>query len=341
MIYMMIKKLNNTLKTLQKEIDFSCTVYAKAGDTVFTKSYGLANRSEKIVNETNTRYGIASGCKIFTAIAICQLVEMGKLTLHAKLKDCLDVKFPHFDEQISLHHLLTHTSGIPDYFDEEEMDNFEALWIHRPMYLIRSLNDFLPFFQNEKMKDAVGSTFHYNNAGYIVLGLVIEQASGLAFTDYVQRYIFNKAVMHDSGYFEMDALPEKVAHGYIEKPDGGYRTNVYAIPAKGGSDGGAYVTARDFARLWQALTNHKLLSKAMTARILAPHTQVDEDIYYGYGLYMETNQAGIVKYILMGYDPGLNFRAVFYPKQSLHAIVCSNQSDGAYEMITEIQKVLL
>ena len=234
--------------------------------------------------------------------------------------------------------MLTHTSGIPDYFDEDEMDDYEALWIHRPMYHIRRLNDFLPLFQNEKMKHAAGSTFHYNNAGYIVLGLVIEQASGQAFSDYVERFIFNKAVMRDSGYFEMDALPKNAAIGYIEKPNGGYKTNVYSVPAKGGSDGGAYVTVHDFAHLWEALTNHKLLSKKMTDKLLAPQIQVAEDIYYGYGLYMEINQDEIVKYILMGYDPGINFRAVFYPKHSLHAIVCSNKTDGAYEMISEIQE---
>lgn len=338
---MTIKILKNRLEAIQSKIDFSGTVYVNAEDSVFMGSFGYANRSEKIPNQTDTRYGIASGCKIFTAIAICQLVEQGKLSFDTRLKDCLNVHFPQFDERITIHHLLTHTSGIPDYFDEEEMDDYEELWVHKPMYHVRSLNDFLPFFQNEKMTSSVDTIFQYNNSGYIVLGLVIEQVSGLAFSDYVEHFIFKRIGMNDSGYFELDALPERVAHGYIEKPNGDYRTNVYAVPAKGGSDGGAYVTVEDMAKLWVGLTDHQLLNKEMTNKLLAPKIQVDEDIFYGYGVYMQTDQDKVVKYILMGYDPGVNFRAVFYPESSLRVIVCSNKSDGAYEVITEIQEALL
>jgi CubicO group peptidase (beta-lactamase class C family) len=92
-----------------------------------------------------TRYGIASGCKLFTAIAICQLVEERKLSFDSKLKECLDLQFPNFDEEITIHHLLTHTSGIPDYFDEEVMDDLKSCGL-KPMYRIRSLG-FLACFK--------------------------------------------------------------------------------------------------------------------------------------------------------------------------------------------------
>ncbi|MBT2214584.1 beta-lactamase family protein [Virgibacillus dakarensis] len=337
---MKFKNVINRLNAIQKEVDFSGTVYVKVKDSVFTESYGYANRTEKIANQVKTRYGIASGCKIFTAIAICQLVEQGKLRFETRLVDCLDIPFPYFDEGVTVHHLLTHTSGIPDYFDEDEMDDYEELWLQKPMYLIRRLHDFLPFFQNEQMKSPAGATFHYNNAGYIVLGLIIEQVSGYTFSDYVEQFIFKKAGMNDSGYFEMDSLPERVAYGYIKKPDGGYRTNIYSIPVKGGSDGGAYVTAEDMVKCWEELSNYKLLTKEMTEKLLTPQIQVEEDIFYGYGLYMQMDQDKVVKYILMGYDPGINFRAVFYPETSLNIVVCSNKSDGAYEVITGIQEAL-
>nr|WP_239558664.1 serine hydrolase [Peribacillus deserti] len=326
---------------IQDENDFSGSVYVKEGEKVLADiSFGFANRSEQIKNQNNTRYGIASGSKLFTAISICQLVEQGKISFHSPLKNCLDMNFPYFDNSVTIHQLLTHTSGIPDYFDEDIMDDFEELWIQNPMYHIRQLKDFLPLFQNESMKSPAGRGFHYNNAGYILLGLVIEQVSGLAFSEYVKKYIFEKVSM-DSGYFEMDSLPERTALGYVDHADGKWKTNVYSLPAKGGSDGGAYVTAKDMVRLWEALMNDQLLNKEITNQLLTPHTRVDDTTSYGYGLWMKTEKNSVSKYLLMGYDPGVNFRAVFYPNTSLKIIVCSNNSGGAFDIISGIEDELI
>lgn len=337
----MRKNVMSNIEKIQMDIGFSGTFYVKSKEKVLTGSYGFANRSEKIKNQTNTRYSIASGCKIFTSVAICQLVEDGKITFNTKVKECLDINFPHFDEEVTIHHLLTHTSGIPDYFDEDEMDDYEELWVSTPMYHIRKLKDFLPLFQNMKMKADVGGSFNYNNSAYIVLGLIVEQVSGLEFGDYIEKYIFQKIGMTESGYFEMDELPERVALGYIEKPNGSWKTNIYSLPVKSASDGGAYVTAKDMIVFWDALTAHQLLSEEMTRTLLTPHTEVAEDIYYGYGGYMETNQNGVVKYILMGYDPGINFRTVHYPNRHLTIVVCSNKSEGAFNMIKGIENIIL
>lgn len=329
------------IEEVQGNIQFSGTFYAKSKENVLTGNYGFANRSEKSDNQTNTRYSIASGCKIFTSIAICQLIEKGKISFDTKIKEFLNIDFPHFDEGITIHHLLTHTSGMPDYFDEDEMDDYEELWISTPMYHIRALKDFLPLFKNKKMKTSVGNSFHYNNSGYIVLGLIVEQISGLVFSDYVQEFIFQKAGMIDSGYFEMDELPERVALGYIQKPNGEWKTNIYSLPVKSASDGGAYVTAKDMITFWDTLMNYQILSKEMTQILLTPRAKVIDDIYYGYGGYMEINGSGVEKYILMGYDPGVNFRSVYYPKTCLSIVVCSNKSDGAYEMLKVIENVIL
>ncbi|MCM3781441.1 beta-lactamase family protein [Neobacillus mesonae] len=332
--------LKQRLDRLQEATLFSGSIYAKSFDQdVLQLNYGFANRPEQILIAENTRFGIASGCKLFTSIAICQLVQEGKLHFDMKLLDRLNTHpFPHFDPNITIHQLLTHTSGIPDYFDEDLMDDFEELWINRPMYHIRKLEDFLPLFQNEPMKFPAGSDFHYNNAGYILLGLIVEQTSGMTFQDYVEKHIFAKAEMAESGYFEMDALPVRTALGYIETSSG-YRTNIYSLPARGGSDGGAYVTTGDMMKLWEALVCRKLLSKELTELLLTPHIQVDEDTGYGYGLWMNLHDENSVeKYVLMGYDPGVNFRALFYPDNSLWAVVCSNLSDGALDVISEIEK---
>nr|WP_203334609.1 serine hydrolase domain-containing protein [Planococcus beigongshangi] len=328
----------NSLAKKQQELKFSGSIHAcKHGKTIMSASFGYANRPGKILNQPHTRFSIASGSKIFTSVAICKLVEEGKITFQTKLTDCLDIDFPHFDEEITIHYLLTHTSGVPDYFDEDEMNDYEVLWESLPMYRIRSVKDFLPLFQNEEMQDKPGSPFEYNNTGYIVLGLVIEHISGMSYTDYIEANIFKPAGMTHSGYFSMDELPENAATGYIEKPDGTWKSNIYSLPVKGGPDGGAYVTASDMGIFWEALMNGRLLSEEMTRLLLAPRENVTEDIFYGYGGYMEVNEQDVVKYIQMGYDPGVNYRSVHYPDQALTLIVCSNHAEYAYEMLKEME----
>jgi CubicO group peptidase (beta-lactamase class C family) len=334
--------LINSITTIQSENNFSGTVLITGNQGDLAKlSFGFANRSEQLSNKMSTRYGIASGCKIFTAIAICQLVEENKLSFDSKLVDCLDIKFPHFDEEITIHHLLTHTSGIADYFDEEVMHDFEDLWIKYPMYQIRSLEDFLPLFQDHPMKSKVGERFHYNNAGYILLGLIVEHASKLSFTDYIQENIFNKAGMNDSGYFELDALPSDTALGYIDQPDGTWRTNIYSLPVKGGSDGGAFVTVTDMSKVWDALMSYQLVSEQYTKMLLTTHVQVDDEgNYYGYGIWIKKNGNDIQKFHVMGYDPGVSFHSAFYPENSIKVVVCSNKSKGAYSIMEGIEDVL-
>jgi CubicO group peptidase (beta-lactamase class C family) len=334
--------LKEIVSNIQRKVDFSGSVFVEEKDKVLVdKSFGYANRSDHLGNNSATRFGIASGCKIFTAIAICQLVEEGKISFDSKLIDCLNIDFKHFDNHVTVHHLLTHTSGIPDYFDEDVMDNFEELWIKNPMYHIRKLKDFLPMFQDNTMKSQVGKSFHYNNAGYILLGLVVEQASKLEFSDYVQKHIFNKAEMRQSGYFSLDCLPPNTALGYIDKLDGTWKTNIYSLPVKGGSDGGAFVTANDMAKLWNALLNHQLLNETYTKKLLTLHTQVNETSFYGYGIWMKKKtDNNILKYHVMGYDPGVSFHSAYYPDLLIKVVVCSNKSDGAFEIMRGIEQEL-
>ncbi|WP_336968884.1 serine hydrolase domain-containing protein, partial [Bacillus cereus] len=105
-------EIDKIVKEIQKKIDFSGVVLVKKEkDLVYETALGYANKSECINNTIQTRFGIASGCKIFTAIGICQLVEKGVISFHTKLKDCLEIKLPNFDEDITIHQLLTHSSG--------------------------------------------------------------------------------------------------------------------------------------------------------------------------------------------------------------------------------------
>lgn len=328
-----------SIQAIQANNDFSGSVFVKAQQNILADiSYGYANRSDQLKNNRNTRYGIASGCKLFTAIAICQLVEKGQLKFESKLSDCLEDDFPNFDQAITVHHLLTHTAGIPDYFDEELMVDFEELWIKNPMYQMRNLTDFLPLFKNQPMKLNVGERFHYNNAGYILLGLIIEKVSQQRFQNYVEEHIFSKVGLENSGYYLFDQLPSNTAQGYIDLPDGNWKTNIYSLPVKGGSDGGAFVTAPEMATLWEALMSGQLLNETYTKQLLNDHVQIDATTAYGYGVWIEKNESAILKYHVMGYDPGVSFHSAYYPKSSTIVVVCSNQSGGAYEIAQAIEE---
>lgn len=329
--------LTNQLEKIQTENQFSGSIFVKQGESVHVQSsFGNANRADDIPNEKHTRFGIASGCKLFTAVAIAQLVEAEKLSFDSLLQDVLDVSFPYFHEEITVHHLLTHTSGIPDYFDEEVMDDFEELWIKTPMYHIRRLHDFLPLFQKEQQKFIPGEKFYYNNAGYIVLGLIVEKVSGMVFTDYIQQNILDKASMQNSGYFALDALPAKTAIGYIDRDDGTWKTNTYSLPVQGGSDGGAFVTAEDMVLFWEAFMQNNLLNDK--AILLTPHVHEEEESFYGYGVWIEKQENEIHKYHVMGYDPGVSFHSAYYPCTELVLAVCSNKSKGAYAMMLEVER---
>lgn len=328
------------IKKVQHEFDFSGSVMVKGNSGAVTDAaFGKADKANSTVNKISTRFGIASGCKVFTAVAVCRLVEAGKLSLDDRVRDLLEYDFPYFDEDITIHHLLTHTSGIPDYFDETVMDDFEELWEKTPMYLLRSLKDFLPLFQNEKMMFPAGEKFHYNNAGYIMLGLVVEAVSGTEFTTFIEKDIFLEAGMSGSGYFELDRLPEDTAFGYIRE-DGGWKTNIYSLPVKGGADGGAFTTAPDMIRFWEALAGFKLLGEEMTGKLLTPHAYEDRKTGYGYGVWMSINEGEIDKCYVMGFDPGVNFVSAYYPETRVKAAVCSNHEDGAYEVLSAIEEAL-
>jgi len=339
---MKMNMLKEKMIAVMNEIDFSGNVLVKCrNDLLYHSSNGFANRTHRILNNDLTRFGIASGCKIFTAVAVCQLVEKGQLSFESKLSDILDIPLPLFDKDITIHHLLTHSAGIPDYFDEEVMDDFAELWVNQPMYLMRNGRDFLPLFQDEAMKLKVGERFHYNNAGYILLGLVVEQLSGHGFDEYVTENIFKRAGMEQSGYFELDALPSNTALGYIDEENGKWKSNIYSVPVKGGADGGAFVTVEDMHRFWQALMKFELLSEAMTKQLLTPYIHTDDyfDRFYGYGVWIDMKEDNIFKYHVMGYDPGVSFHSAYYPGSGMVSVICSNKSEGAFDVFKEIEKI--
>lgn len=309
----------------------------KEKEIIYEKAYGFADVSNERANNIETRFGIASGAKLLTAIAICKLVEQGKLKFDSLLKKYVD--FDNFDENVTIKHLLTHTSGIPDYFDEEAMSDFSELWINNPMYLMKTPHDFLELMKTQKMMSTPGKEFHYNNGAFVILAYIIEKASGINFIDFVKENIFDVLEMSSSGYFSMDSLPKNCAYGYIENSEGTLKTNIYSIPIIGGGDGGVFVTAHDISKLWDGLLNYKLLSKQITDVLLMPQVHVHSDVYYGYGIWIIKRNNSIYKYYITGSDPGVSFESARYPNTQTQITILGNREFSTYEIIKTVEGI--
>jgi CubicO group peptidase (beta-lactamase class C family) len=270
-------------------------------------------------------------------------VEEGRLALDTPAADLLP-DFP-FGPHITLTHLLTHTSGIPDYFDEEEeveIDAYALLWEQLPVYAMQSARDFLPLFYSKTLKFLPGERFSYSNSAFLLLELIIERVGGLPFREAVCKAVFEPAGMVDSGYFYTDRLPGRTALGYIPLQDGGARTNVFAVPFIGGGDGGAYVTAPDWSRFWSALTGGKLLGAELLAKMLTPQVASHPlpGRHYGLGVWLLDSPLPRAA-MAVGSDPGADMVSLCFLSRPLHLTILSNESDGAGQMYKALFEVLI
>ena len=186
---------------------------AKNGKPFFHKAYGMANRDLAAPNRPDTKFNLGSINKVFTQVAIAQLAEQGKLSLSDTIRKRLpDYPSPVADK-ITIQQLLTMTSGLGDFFGER----YDAT----PKSKFRTLADFLPMFVNEPLLFEPGTSKSYSNAGYIVLGLIIEKVSGESYYDYVRQHVFLPAGMKDTDAYMQDAIVPNRAVGYTRESEDG------------------------------------------------------------------------------------------------------------------------
>jgi CubicO group peptidase (beta-lactamase class C family) len=334
------------VETLNTSIDahsFSGVVSVRQqGSVLYERAAGYADRSNRIENTLETRFGIASGTKFLTALAIGKLISSGKLSFDAKLKDCLALNFKRYSPEITIRHLLTHTSGIPDYYDEEKITDFDRFTLPVPWYELKGPRDYLALFPDEPMKFPPGTRFLYSNGGYILLGVLIEELTGLKYQEYVERAIFQAAGMHRSGFFALDQLPAKTALGYVEEA-GGWRTNIYSLPIVGASDGGAFTTVEDLATLWRAFWGQEILPKELVEIYAKPYVKAEtegEHTYYGHGLWLTEGAGRKSKVYITGSDAGVSFKSSVIRGDDLQITVISNTTRGAWQILSDMEMVL-
>ena len=221
------------LRELEAADRFSGVVGIEQGDqNLLLEAFGCASRAWGIPTTVETRFDTASITKLFTAVATLQLVEHGAFALDTSVIGYLGLEETGISSAVTPYHLLTHTSGIADDADEEAGERYEDLFVERPNYSVTETADYLPQFVGKPPNFAPGEGCRYCNVGYVLLGLMIEQATGSSYREYVTEHVFARAGMNRSGFFRMDVVEPDVAEGVeaVEDENGGivgWRRNIY------------------------------------------------------------------------------------------------------------------
>ncbi|HJA94649.1 MAG TPA: beta-lactamase family protein [Candidatus Eisenbergiella merdipullorum] len=314
------------------------------GTVLYENVSGFANLADAIPNTPETKFASASAGKVFVAVGILQLIEKGKIRLDDTLGALLDIDLHHIDREVTVEQLLNHTSGVPDYFDETVMDDYEELWTDYPNYKIRHNSDLLPLFINKPMIYPRGERFQYNNSGYVLLALIIEQVTGMYFDRYLKENVFDICSMKDTGYYELDRLPSKCANSYIYCEDtDSFRTNIFSVDVKGTGAGGAFVTVKDIIHFWEGLLTGKLISEKWVKRMLCKQSgdgMDAEEGYYGYGVWVIDHPKGKDLVYFQGCDPGVSFLSEYNPNNNMISVLVSNYGDNVWREMRKIRKHL-
>jgi CubicO group peptidase (beta-lactamase class C family) len=320
-------------KLNQKTFHGVISIYHE-GNPVYERASGYADRTHNVHNSMETRFGIASGTKLFTALAIGKLIDDGLLKLRTRLNEILVLPFESYAPDIDIQHLLTHTSGISDYFDEELIKDFDNFKVAVPWSELRGPRDYLEVFPDSEMKFSPGQRFSYSNGGYILLGVIIEEISGKPYREFVSERIFQPARMLHSGYYAFNRLPDNTAYGYIED-DLGWRTNIYNLPIIGASDGGAYTTVGDLRKMWSAFWAGEIISFELVDRFTQPFSKATtegENRYYGHGIWIYQNDR-ILEHYITGCDAGVSFESGVILDIDLQLTAISNTTSGVWDIL--------
>ncbi len=278
-----IDKLDKLISTYAEYGQFNGSVLvAEKGKVIYKKGFGMANMEWNIPNQSDTKHRLGSITKQFTSMLIMQLVQQGKLKLDVPISTYLpDYPKPNGDA-ITIHHLLTHTSGIPNY---TSFPIFRKMMPepYRP-------EEVVSLFADSALEFKPGEIFAYSNSGYILLGVIIEKVTGKSYEQVLQNNIFTPLKMNNTGYDHYGTLLKNRASGYNKNGRSYVNANFIdmSIPFAAGA---LYSTVEDLYLWDQALYNNQLLRKENMDLLFAKHIQTGGS-YYGYGWFMGEMKIG-------------------------------------------------
>lgn len=313
---------------------------------MFEYAGGLAHRGLGVPIATDTRFGVASVTKLPTAIAALRLVDRGLIRLDQPLVDLLPpAQRPKaVTPKVTLHHLLSHTSGLANYHDDADptLASFVSNWDRIPTYHIRRPADMLPLFADLPLVSRPGERYQYNDAGFILAGLMMEAASGKPYETVLVHEVFGPAGMIDTAIEALDHEPARLATGYVtdDSAPKGWKTNIFSVTAVGMPDGGMISTARDLALLIDALLDGRLVSPALLTAMTTPQGPPAAEEAYGYGckLVVENGHVTIIGH--SGSDPGVSATLVHHLEAATTIVVICNQDGGSWAATKQITAAL-
>jgi len=318
-----VQNLKQYLQVLSQDDKFSGSVIvAHKGSIIYQAAYGQASKEYNAPVTLNTRFNLASMTKMFTGVAVAQLVEQGKLAYSDPVNIYLPQLPKKLTEGITIEHLLTHTSGLGSFWTDEFHNSNHAAY--------RTLEDYTKLIVNDSPQFTPGSKWAYSNTGYLLLGLIIEKISGMTYFDYVKKNVFEKAGM-SADFYEADMPVPGLATAYSRfnryiNDTSKISIPVFIGPVKGSPAGGAFASAIDMFKFSEALLGYKLLHQKSTSDVVtgkAAYGRPEQQKKYGYGF---ANQVENGKLIVFhdGAANGISTQLDIYPELGYTVIVLSN-----------------
>lgn len=287
---------------------------AEKGKVIFSKSYGLANREHEVANKSMTKFRVGSITKQFTASAIMILQQQGLLSVHDPIRKYIP-DYPKVGEKITIHHLLTHTSGIPEYMDFPDFDKMMVRHI--------SLEDLVDYFKNKPLDFEPGSKWSYSNSGYLLLGFIIERISHMPYEEFLKKYIFDVAHLNETIPDRPINLIIHRAQGYDLIPGGIIKNAAYIDLSIAQAAGDLLSTTNDLLKWDRILYGSSILSDTSKSEMFKDQTGFS----YGYGWSID-NAFGHRRVRHGGAISGFLAEFARYIDVDATIIVCSNLISG-------------
>jgi CubicO group peptidase (beta-lactamase class C family) len=319
------KRLGALVDRLAAAGRFSGAVlFAKDGKVLMSRATGVANRDFGAPVTMDTKFNLGSMNKMFTAVAVMQLVERGKVSLEDPLSRWLDESWlprPILD-RVRVKHLLTHTSGLGSYFNEAYQRSSRELF--------RAVSDYKPLVRDDTLRFEPGTDWSYSNTGMLLAGAVIEKASGQDYFDYLREHVHLPAGMTSTDCYALDEVNPNLAVGYNRNLVDGkpvYRNNLFKHVMRGGPAGGGYSTAGDMLRFDRALREGKLLTKESCEALWRAYPELHSP-EYGLGFGVERGPAGRAVGHSGGFF-GISSDMLMYLDSGHTIVVLTNQGGAA------------
>jgi len=299
---------------------------------VYQYIQGFENREKNIPSTRDTLFAIASGTKFLTALAIGKLIDENKFSLDSKAKDLYDLKMDSIDPNITIRHLLSNTSGMADYLDEDLLDGTIPIYFGVPFKDLVNPKDFIPIFSKREQKSTPGEKFNYNNQGFVYLAIIVEEVSKKSYKDYINQEILRPLGITRSGIYHLDHFPSDTALGYLNNKEDSL-TNLGLLPYQSGGDGGAICSVDELRTLWKSFFEYKIISKDLVNEFMKIQAVIDQKTnnYYGLGLWLKKNDDEVYPYLLGG-DPGISFSSSYSPFTKKYKFAVSNTSHGVWDI---------